>query len=63
MEVIILPLLGVLLVLSLYLLAREIVCWYLKINEAICLLKSIDHKLDRLPNPAPPVGEEENRRG
>lgn len=32
-----------------WLLVREIMCWYWKINRAITLLESIDRKLDKLP--------------
>jgi len=35
--------LGIILVI--FLVAREIVCWYWKINEALATLKSIDDKL------------------
>jgi hypothetical protein len=34
-----------LIILGLFLICREIVCWYWKINEAIATLKSIDEKL------------------
>ena len=40
------PLLVLLVItLTLFLICREIVCWYWKINEALITLKAIDEKL------------------
>lgn len=36
---------GLAILLLLFLLGREIVCWYWKINEALDTLKAIDEKL------------------
>ena len=42
-----------------WLIVREIMCWYWKINRAISLLESIDRKLDRLPSGGTPARREE----
>jgi len=47
-----------LVLLGVFLLFREILCWYWKINQAIELLERIDHKLDRLPDKLPAIQEE-----
>ena len=44
---------GVIIGLIIFFLAREVVCWYWKINEQTDLLKSINNRLGRL------VGEAE----
>lgn len=43
----------------LWLLLREVNCWYWKINERLALLEEIVARLERLENnlPAPPVKE------
>ncbi|MDX9979342.1 MAG: hypothetical protein RBU25_04750 [Lentisphaeria bacterium] len=46
---------SLLIVLLLFLLFRELVCWYWKLNEIVLLLRSIDRKLpgQSTANPAP----------
>lgn len=34
-------------ILTVFLVSREIVCWYWKLNEILTVLKSIDNKLDK----------------
>jgi hypothetical protein len=38
-------LIGLAIILVIFLIGREIVCWYWKINEALITLKAIDEKL------------------
>ena len=39
---------GVVIFFAIFMVMREVICWYYKINEKIELLQSIDNKLERL---------------
>lgn len=58
-EAIGLVLVCIIVVIVVWLIVREIMCWYWKINRAISLLESINQKLDRLPTSAAPAQCEE----
>lgn len=58
----VLPALLTLLVLLLvFLVCRELVCWYWKVNEGLVLLKRIADRLDPPKPPAPPPIPNANR--